>query len=392
MNYESHAYQLNRDWTIQEEANKEMPRIMIVDDDPTVVSIVTMALGDSYVRIVANNGRQALNLLHSTTTLPDLILLDFVMPEMDGSTTLIELKRDPKLREIPVIILSAWDDVGSIEWAFQNGCSDYITKPFEFKEVVARVKLHLGNAKFQNRLLNRNSFLNQEVDRKVSELLDAQMAVIFALAKLAEYRDDDTHTHLDRVQRYCRILLLELIRKMKDSTEITHEYINLVSEASILHDIGKVGIPDSILLKPAKLTSDEFEIMKTHTLIGAQTLRQIWSRFKGNRFLEIGIEIANFHHEKWDGSGYPTGCEKEKIPLSARVVAIADVYDALRSRRVYKSALPHEQVVDMIKQLKGTHFDPMLVDVFLETQDKFQEVFDKNSSEPILVKETKFAS
>jgi putative two-component system response regulator len=204
--------------------------------------------------------------------------------------------------------------------------------------------------------------------------LDTQMETIFSLAKLAQSRDDDTGEHLTRVQSYCRILSEELAKNSPYSNLIDNSFITDIVNASTLHDIGKVGISDLILLKNARLTDDEFEIMKTHTIIGAQTLEDVHSKFGDNSFIKMGKIIARSHHERWDGKGYPDGLSGEHIPLPARIMAIADVYDALSTKRVYKEAFPQEKCVQIIKDGRGTQFDPFIVDAFLNVADKFYEV------------------
>lgn len=218
-----------------------------------------------------------------------------------------------------------------------------------------------------------------------SDILDAQagesgsssethMETIFSLAKLAQSRDDDTGEHLTRVQSYCRILSEQLAQDSPYSTLIDENFITDIVNASTLHDIGKVGISDLILLKNAKLTSDEYEIMKTHTIIGAQTLEDVHSKFGDNNFIKMGKVIARSHHERWDGKGYPDGLKGEEIPLPARIMAIADVYDALSTKRVYKDAFSQEKCIEIIKEGRGTQFDPYIVDAFLKVTDKFDEI------------------
>lgn len=212
--------------------------------------------------------------------------------------------------------------------------------------------------------------------------LETQMETIFSLAKLAQSRDDDTGEHLTRVQNYCRILSEELAKDSPYSSQIDEAFINDIVNASTLHDIGKVGISDLILLKNARLTEDEYEVMKTHTIIGAKTLEEVHSKFGDNSFIRMGKVIARSHHERWDGKGYPDGLSGEHIPLPARIMAIADVYDALSTKRVYKEAYPQEKCVQIIKEGRGTQFDPHLVDAFLRVVDKFDEVR-KNFSDKI---------
>ncbi|MBR1753705.1 HD domain-containing protein [bacterium] len=216
----------------------------------------------------------------------------------------------------------------------------------------------------------------ESVQNKVNihPAMETQMETIFSLAKLAQSRDDDTGEHLTRVQNYCRILSEELAKNSPYSQLIDNDFITDIVNASTLHDIGKVGISDLILLKNAKLTEDEYEVMKTHTIIGAQTLEDVHSKFGDNSFIRMGKIIARSHHERWDGKGYPDGLSGEHIPLPARIMAIADVYDALSTKRVYKDAFPQEKCVQIIKEGRGTQFDPYIVDAFLRVADKFDDV------------------
>ena len=213
------------------------------------------------------------------------------------------------------------------------------------------------------------------VDEKVKEITDSQIATIFALAKLAESRDNDTGDHLKRVQFFCRLLAEKLSKHSKYRDRINEDFIENLQRASPLHDIGKVGIKDAILLKPGKLTPEEFEEMKLHTSIGANTLKQVYQEYPGNYFVKIGIEIAQSHHEKWDGSGYPEGLCGDGIPLSARIMALVDVYDALRSKRVYKEAYSNEKSREIIMQGNGKQFDSLVVEAFLEYEQEFEEVY-----------------
>lgn len=209
------------------------------------------------------------------------------------------------------------------------------------------------------------------------EISEAHLATIYALTKLSELRDDETGMHIERVSELCKILTEKLRQNSKYSDYITDTYIDNISKASALHDIGKVGIPDNILLKPGKLTPDEFDIIKKHPSIGSSILAEIQKKYPNNKFLSLGYNIVHYHHERWDGSGYPTGKCKDNIPLSARIMALVDVYDALRSNRVYKEAYCHEKCIDIIKQGRGSHFDPDIVDVFLENEILFRETFDR---------------
>jgi putative two-component system response regulator len=252
---------------------------------------------------------------------------------------------------------------------FECGGSDYVIKPFQESEILARVETHL-------RLYAHHVRLESLVQAKIVEIADTQMSVIFALAKLADSRDEQTGQHLERVQTYCGVLGARLLEIAPASAGITEATIQTVCLASVLHDIGKVGVPDEILLNRGKLTPQEFDRMKSHTLIGATTLESVLDRHPRNRFIETGIEIARSHHERWDGGGYPDGLKGGDIPLSARIVAVADVYDALRSRRTYKDSCSHERSVDLIVAGAGNHFDPLLVEAFKQCEQSLNAAFE----------------
>ena len=345
----------------------ENANIMIVDDTIENLVLLTRMLKDcGYITRPVPNGRLALQAARAEK--PDLFLLDITMPEMDGYEVCLHLKRDPQLKEVPVLFISALSETSEKVKAFSVGGVDYITKPFQFEEVKARIETHLNLHRLQ-------MGLEDQVEKQVKEIIDLQMGMIFGLAKLAEARDNETGKHLERIQILCKMFADELIEQPKFSEYVDKTCCDLIFHASPLHDIGKVGIADNILLKPGKLTPDEFEIMKTHTTIGSQTLEEVQHRFPNNEFLTMGIKIARFHHEKWNGQGYPDGLSGEEIPLSARIMAVVDVYDAVRSKRVYKPPVPHQETCEIIRKDSGTHFDPDLVDVFIRLQAKFNDVW-----------------
>jgi putative two-component system response regulator len=303
---------------------------------------------------------------------PDLILLDIMMPGMDGYEVCRRLKANEKLKDIPVIFLSALDDTEDKVKAFAAGCVDYVTRPFQFEEVKARVEVQIRLRQLQTELQTSNRRLQDLVGEQVREISASQMATIFALAKLAEARDDDTGRHLERVQTWCKLLAAKTGEQPAHRAEADAVFVENIVHASPLHDIGKVGIRDAVLLKPGKLTSEEFEEMKTHTTLGAQTLEAVKDQYPKNAFIRMGIEIARSHHEKWDGKGYPEGLSGTAIPLSARIMALADVYDALRANRCYRPAMSHEKSREIILQGCGTHFDPDVVEAFRGLETTFK--------------------
>jgi putative two-component system response regulator len=348
-------------------------RIMVVDDTPANLTILKKILHKNGNEVYAfPSGLKALKAAQNNP--PDLILLDITMPELDGYEVCKRLKQDTLLRGIPVIFLSALSSTDDKIKAFQCGGVDYITKPFQFEEVLARVETHLRLRSLQTALEYQNQNLEQLVAEKVREISESQLAAIFALAKMAENRDEDTGSHLERVREYCRLLTSRLRESSPYADQISGEFVACIHHASPLHDIGKVAIPDCILLKPGKLSAEEFETMKTHTSVGAENLQAAYNRYTGNSFIEMGIDIARHHHEWWNGTGYPAGLAGVDIPLSARIMALTDFYDALCSDRCYRKGVDHQTVKGMILSEKGTHFDPVIVDAFLAVEADFHEI------------------
>lgn len=354
----------------------QKPKILIIDDDPSTIAILGKILESDFTRLATTSGEKAIQLLDQSETVPDAILLDVIMKDLDGFEVCRKIKENKRLQDIPIIMISGLSDGENIQRALDVGCCDYIRKPFESKEVKARIAKHIKEHEKADAIQKNNVDLNLAIDKKTKEIVDTQMATIFALAKLAERRDNVTGAHLERVQYFSGLLLRKVMESQEYQDIINLEYIDVVEKASILHDIGKVAIQDSILLKEGKLTVDEFDIMKSHTTIGSDTLKEVAMQYPGNKFLEIGIEITRHHHERWNGSGYPDGISKEAIPLSARVVSIADVYDALRSKRAYKEPFSHAKTCDIMINSRGNQFDPFLVDVFIRYHHEFQQMYD----------------
>jgi putative two-component system response regulator len=357
--------------------------LLIVDDTTANLRLLSSMFSEKGYRVRSViNGQMALTAVK--TDPPDLILLDINMPNMNGYQVCEALKSDPMVEDIPVIFISALDDLQDKVKAFTTGGVDYITKPFQIEEVNSRVKTHLMLRRTQrelllakNELLEINHHLEDRVQEQVKQISSSNLATIFALAKLAESRDFDTGRHLDRVRYLSKLMAEELAKKESYRQVIDLQFIENLFMASALHDIGKVGVPDAILLKPGKLTSDEFEIMKTHTTLGAEPLRKVDEEYPGNAMICMGIDIAQCHHEKWDGSGYPHGLKGEQIPLAARIVALVDVYDALTSVRPYKQAFSHAESRDIIAADSGKHFDPDIVKDFLQIDLQFGTVREK---------------
>lgn len=343
-------------------ARKE--RILVVDDAPENIHVLINALGDQYALMAATSGRQALEIAQSESKKPDIILLDVMMPDINGYEVFERLHNDVRTTNIPVIFVTALSEIGNEQRGLMLGALDYISKPFEPDLVRLRVRNLLELKKHRDKL---ESLVQEQLDT----IAEAHLAAIFAMSKLAESRDTDTGHHLERTQNYCKILAETLFERGDCHDTINEEFIGTIFQSSPLHDIGKVAIPDAILCKPGKLTHEEFETMKTHSVLGAETLRSVAHRYPNNRFLAMGLEIAHWHHEKWDGTGYPDGIAGNEIPLAARIMAVADVYDALHSKRCYKNAMPHETCRAVICEGSGAHFDPALVDAFLAAESEF---------------------
>ncbi|BBO91064.1 response regulator [Desulfosarcina ovata] len=348
--------------------------IMIVDDTPANLQILSALLRKKGYGVAAfPRGKMALAAAQRKR--PNLILLDINMPEMNGFEVCEVFKATPGLKDIPIVFISAISDTEDKVRAFNIGGVDYITKPFQMEEVYARVDTHLQLHRAREVMRQFNAQLKTRVAEQIEEINRSQLAMIFAMAKLSHTRDDDTGLHLERVQHLCRLLATALSKTDAFADTITAEYIECIFHASPLHDLGKVGIVDSILLKPGPLTPDEFEIMKTHTTIGADTLASVYEQYPNNPFVQMGIDIARFHHEKWDGSGYPDGLVGSAIPLSARIMSLVDVYEALRARRPYKSPFNHDKSRTIIMEGHGIHFDPQVVDGFSRIDAEFDAVY-----------------
>ena len=344
--------------------------ILLVDDDPAVLEVLRNCLRPLYRVTVATDGITALELARAR---PDLILLDVRLPDLSGHEVLARLQSEAGAAQIPVIFLSSNDTPEDITRGLQLGAVDYVTKPVIPSVVVARVQTHLRlrdqSAHLEELVMERT----RDLEARTVELLQSQELGMVALGSLAEARDNETGNHIHRTRAYVEVMAKELSG--------LPEYVNTISalqwermwRSAPLHDLGKVGIPDQILLKPGKLTADEFEIMKRHAVIGYEALRAAEIRTRTEKsFLGVAAEIAHSHHERWDGAGYPQQLAGEDIPLSARVMAVADVYDALISRRVYKPSMPANEALEIIRDGRGSYFDPRIVDCFLRQHDVFR--------------------
>jgi putative two-component system response regulator len=345
--------------------------ILVVDDTPDNLFLMKNLLQEHYKVKVASTGEQALRIAASEAP-PDMILLDIMMPVMDGYEVCLQLKRAPATKDIPVIFLTARSQVEDEEKGLEIGAVDYITKPFSPSIVLARVKSHLALKVMDDFLRDQNHFLELEVAKRLLEVTAVQDVTILAMASLAETRDADTGNHLRRTQFYILALAEKLREHPRFCAFLTPANIQAIFKSAPLHDIGKVGIPDCILLKPGALEPQEFEIMKTHTTLGYNAILNA-ERALGTpvKFLSFAMDIALSHQEKWDGSGYPQGLAGDAIPIAARLMAVADVYDALISQRIYKQALSHECALQIMREGRGTHFDADMLDAFIDIQAEF---------------------
>jgi putative two-component system response regulator len=355
------------------------PIVLVVDDTPDNLKLMSALLKDLYRVKIANSGAKALSIAASDSP-PDLILLDIMMPEMDGYEVCRRLKADRVTREIPVIFLTAKAETADEELGLKLGAIDYITKPISPPIVLARVETQLKLKASADFLRDKAEYLKAEVERRTREVIAIQDVTILAMASLAETRDSDTGNHIRRTQHYIRVLANKLKDHPRFASSLDDSTIDMLFKSAPLHDIGKVGIPDRILLKPGRFEPAEFEIMKTHTTLGRDAIEHAeQSLGTPVAFLSMAKEIAYAHQEKWDGSGYPLGLSGDDIPVSARLMAVADVYDALISRRVYKDGMPHERAVAIISDGAGSHFDPDIVEAFLVLADDFKVIADQFS-------------
>ena len=340
--------------------------LLIVDDIAQNLTLLGELLYPTYRVLAATSGAKALRMARGTPR-PDLILLDVMMPEMNGYETFERLRADPTTCDIPVIFLTALDAPEEELHGLEVGAADYITKPIRPSVVLARVQTQLAVKRARDCLNDQNAWLEAEVARRMAENEQIQTVAIRALAYLAEIRDLETGTHILRTQAFVRLLATRLCRHPGFTPTLDQDYIDLLTRSAPLHDIGKVGIPDAILQKPGPLTAQEWHIMQTHTIIGADAIALAQQGLdRPLAFLALAEEIARWHHERWDGSGYPDGLAGELIPVSARIMSLADVFDALISPRVYKPALPLEQARAIVAAGRGTQFDPAVTDAFLD--------------------------
>ncbi|MCL2218790.1 MAG: response regulator [Chitinispirillia bacterium] len=367
-------------------ASTDRKTIFLVDDDLTNLMVGKKALSGTYEVFTQNSGARLLKALEKSV--PDLILLDVEMPEMNGHEVIKALKADQRTAGVPVIFLTAKSDSESELEGLTLGAIDYIIKPFSPSLLLKRIEVHLLVESQKRRLesqtqelmsqrqelLRFNTSLREMVESRTKTVTELQDALLKTMAELVECRDDITGGHIERTQRYLHELLKAMQRQDIYRDEVTSWDWQLILQSAQLHDVGKIIIKDSILNKPCKLTIEEFEEIKKHTTFGGVVIDKIKESTSEQAFLEYAKIFAVTHHEKWDGSGYPAGLKGEEIPLLGRLMAIADVYDALRSARPYKEAYSHEDAVRIITDGRGSHFDPALIDMFLDISDEFNSI------------------
>ena len=300
-------------------------------------------------------------------TIPELVI---ITAKDKVASVCCAVHSHPDISRIPIIALCESNDKSDRSLSFSAGCTDYVIPPFDETEILARINIHLENKRSYQ-------WLRERITEQTKELTEAQMETIIAMAELAESRDSLTTLHLDRIRAYCRVLAKKLSEAHQFHREVTQEFTDLIYHASALHDIGKIGVKDGILNKYGKLTEEEFEIIASHTTKGSIALESVIEKYPDSKFIRMSVEIIRFHHEKWNGKGYPLGIAGETIPLSARIMALSDVYDAVRSKRSYKEAKTHEEAVEEIMEIKETHLDPRIADCFFDVQQEFIRIFEQ---------------
>ncbi|QNK01264.1 HD-GYP domain-containing protein [Dyella telluris] len=361
---------------------RKVPVVLVVDDSPDNQLILEELLKPLYDVRVAGNGQEAL-ILAARTPRPDLILLDVVMPGMSGFDVCRQLKSRAETRDIPVIFLTTLDATDDETRGLVLGAVDYINKPVNPPVVLVRVANHIRLKAAADFLRDKNAYLEDEVARRTAEVRAVQDVTVHALASLAETRDNETGNHIRRTQNYVKALAEHLKDHPRFAAVLDEPSRRLLYQSAPLHDIGKVGIPDGILLKPGRLTPEEYEIVKTHTTLGRDAIQRAEDQLGVDvPFLRFAKEMAYSHQERWNGGGYPEGKAGDDIPVSARLMAVADVYDALISPRVYKKGMPHEQALAFIVEKRGIDFDPDIVDAFVELQDEFQAIARQFTDDP----------
>jgi putative two-component system response regulator len=369
--------------------------ILTVDDDPIILNAVLEVLKHEYTVRPFTSGEAALSYLKKNTA--DLILLDHNMPNMTGLEVLKVLQGDPATRDIPVIFLTGSVDSEDEVRALEIGAMDYLLKPFNAGSLLTRVRLQLELYRHRHRLEDLVALKTEELSAANHKLEQRDKITLDLLAKASDMRDHETGAHIERVVLFTNIIVTDLLTNSHEGYEISSQYGDDIIDAVKLHDLGKIAMPDHVLLKPGKLTEEEFKIIKTHPVYGSKMLSQAIDKMGEDSRLWTAFEIAYGHHEKWDGSGYPNGVKGDTIPLSARIAAVADVFDALTSSRPYKRAWTPEEAFELIYADAGKHFDPYLAEIVKRHEDEFVQIVISNrdtekqaESEPVFKPETEY--
>ena len=342
--------------------------ILIVDDIEINRMILREMLQDDYNIMEASSGGEALKILFEDNIHPMVVLLDIIMPDIDGFQVLDRMQHNSKTKNIPVLFITAADSDETESRGLKSGAADYVTKPFNHDVVRARVDNHINLARYRHRL-------EQLVEKKAAEVTKTYESTLEVLATIIEYRNLESGAHIRRTTLLTDVLVNKMSEMEQFKPILQSMNIHSMIKASALHDIGKIGISDGILLKPGKLTADEFDVIKTHTSIGSEIIDSISATLPDNdMYLKYAKDICHHHHERWDGNGYPSGLKGEEIPISARIISVVDVYDALVSPRCYKGAYPHEVSIEIIREGRGTQFDPEIVDILSEVYPLFYSI------------------
>ena len=349
-------------------SNDNSDIILIVDDDFINRMILTEILQDDYQIIEAANGTETFKILYEDKIIPTVVLLDIIMPDIDGFQVLERIKHEEETKNIPVLFITASDSDETESRGLKFGAADYVTKPFNHDVVRARVDNHINLARYQHGL-------EQLVIKKAAEVTKTYEQTLEVLATIIEYRNLESGAHIRRTTLLTESLVDKMLTTEKFKDALLSENVHSLVKASALHDIGKIGIPDSVLLKPGKLTDEEFDMMKTHTSVGSEIIESIASTLPDNDlYLKYAQDICHYHHERWDGKGYPSGLKGEEIPLSARLISVVDVYDALVNPRCYKPPFTHDVSLGIIVEGRGTQFDPDIVDILPEISETFRKL------------------
>lgn len=347
-------------------------KILVVDDvEVNLIILEEIIKNMGYQAILAQSVKEAFELMKEEENIPQIILSDISMPDVDGFTFCSMLKKNPYTRNIPLIFISAMDQAADLSKGFEMGAVDYIPKPFEKTEVRMRISTHLKLYTLQKDLEDNNRRLSMIVTRQMEKMRLEQRNIMYALAKLVESRESESGTHYKNIAYNSRLLAQGMQMSTVFEKDVTDNFIETIESAAGLHDIGKIKIPDSILLKKDILTEEERKIMSTHAELGAKTLMEIYEGVERNDFINMAIDIAYYHHENWDGTGYPKGLKGQEIPLAARIVKVVDVFDALIGERVYKSALSLEESLENMEEGAGKYFDPDIIQVFMKIYRNF---------------------